>query len=218
MRSLSISGVVGFVFLLANGIHAQELTAIAPPAPADHPSSFMHVFSAAEPPHGFVAFCQEDPDECTASSNTEKLVAVSPGRLRELDEVNRWVNQSIMPQTDLEHYGVKEYWTIPTDGKGDCEDYALLKRHMLMQRGWPSSALLMTVVIDESGEGHAVLTARTQAGDLILDNKVKEVRQWTNTPYELLMRQSSGNPQSWVYLEPAPVKAPVPIAVVRTQH
>jgi predicted transglutaminase-like cysteine proteinase len=174
MRSLSISGVVGFVFLLANGIHAQELTAIAPPAPADHPSSFMHVFSAAEPPHGFVAFCQEDPDECTASSNTEKLVAVSPGRLRELDEVNRWVNQSIMPQTDFEHYGVKEYWTIPIDGKGDCEDYALLKRHMLMQRGWPSSALLMTVVIDESGEGHAVLTARTQAGDLILDNKVKD--------------------------------------------
>jgi predicted transglutaminase-like cysteine proteinase len=123
-----------------------------------------------------------------------------------------------MPQTDFVHYGVKEYWTIPTDGKGDCEDYALLNGHMLMQRGWPSSALLMTVVIDENGEGHAVLTARTQVGDLILDNKVNEIRQWTNTPYELLMRQSSGNPQSWVYLEPEPVKAPVPIAVVRTQR
>ena len=176
MWSLSLSGVIGFVFLLASGIHAQELTAIAPPPPADHPSSFMHVFGAAEPPRGFVDFCQEDPDECMPSSNAEKPIAVSPARLRELDMVNRWVNQSITPVTDFEHYGVKEYWTIPTDGKGDCEDYALLKRHMLMQRGWPSSALLMTVVIDENGEGHAVLTARTQEGDLILDNKVKEIR------------------------------------------
>ena len=107
---------------------------------------------------------------------------------------------------------------MPTDGKGDCEDYALLKRHMLMQRGWPSGALLITVVMDENREGHAVLTARMQAGDLILDNRSKEIRLWTKTPYEFVMRQSSRNPQMWVYLEPAPTKAPVPIAVLRPQR
>ena len=107
---------------------------------------------------------EENRIECTANSNVEARVAASPLRQRELDEINRVVNQEITPETDLEHYGVNEYWTVPTDGRGDCEDYALLKRHKLMQLGWPSSALLMTVVTDESGEGHAVLTARTTAG------------------------------------------------------
>ena len=93
---------------------------------------------------------------------------------------------------------------MPTDGKGDCEDYALLKRHMLTQRGWPSSALLMTVVMDEDGEGHAARTARTQGGDVILDKRSNEIRLWTKTPYEFATRQSSRNPQVWVYLEPSP--------------
>jgi predicted transglutaminase-like cysteine proteinase len=178
----------------------------------------MSIFGAAEPPPGFVVFCQRDPDECKANSNAENPIAASPARLRDLEEVNRWVNQSIAPQTDFDHYGVKEYWAIPTDGKGDCEDYALLKRHMLKQRGWPAIALLITVVLDENKEGHAVLTASTQAGDLILDNRSKEIRLWSKTPYEFVMRQSSHNPQLWVYLEPAPDKAPVPIAVLRPQR
>ena len=60
----------------------------------------------------------------------------SARRLEELDEVNRRVNQTIRPQTDIEHYGIEDYWTIPKDGKGDCEDYALLKRHLLISMGW----------------------------------------------------------------------------------
>ena len=218
MRWLSFSGAASLLVALANAVGAQELAAIPPTAPANHPSSFMHVFGAAEPPPGFVAFCQEDPSECVPNSNSAKPVAVSSLRLSDLEEVNRGVNQTIAPVTDFEHYGVKEYWTIPTDGKGDCEDYALLKRHMLIERGWPASALLVTVVMDENKDGHAVLTARTRAGDLILDNRSKEIRLWTKTPYEFVMRQSSRNPQMWVYLEPAPEKAPVPIAVLRPQR
>ncbi len=103
------------------------------------------------------------------------------------------------------------------DGRGDCEDYALLKRHELMRLGWPSSALLITVVRDERGEGHAVLTARTAGGDLILDNKVNEVRLWSSTPYQFLLRQSWANPQAWMSLAPARDLAPLPIAVLR-QH
>ena len=218
MRWLSFSGAASLLVALANAVGAQELAAIPPTAPANHPSSFMHVFGAAEPPPGFVAFCQEDPSECVPNSNSAKPVAVSSLRLSDLEEVNRGVNQTIAPVTDFEHYGVKEYWTIPTDGKGDCEDYALLKRHMLIERGWPASALLVTVVMDENKDGHAVLTARTRAGDLILDNRSKEIRLWTKTPYEFVMRQSSRSPQMWVYLEPAPEKAPVPIAVLRPQR
>ena len=72
---------------------------------------------------------------------------------------------------------------LPTD-RGDCEDYALLKQKLLIERGWPSSSLLMTVVRDEKGEGHAVLTARTSQGDFVLDNKVEAVKLWNRSGYE----------------------------------
>jgi predicted transglutaminase-like cysteine proteinase len=80
---------------------------------------------------------------------------------------------------------VNEYWTLPRT-RGDCEDYALLKRHTLLEKGWPVSAVLMTVVRDEKGEGHAVLTARTVQGDFILDNKVERCGR-EPTPYQFVM-------------------------------
>ena len=73
--------------------------------------------------------------------------------------------------TDLEHWGVVEKWSYPEDGYGDCEDYVLLKRRMLMQSGWPREALLITVVRDRKGDGHAVLTVKTDKGEYILDNQ-----------------------------------------------
>src|SRR4029079_6119143 len=105
MRWLHISGGVGVLVLLANVVGAQELAAIPSNLPSDQPSSFMHVFGEAEPPLGFVIFCHEDPRECPHSSNSAKPVAVSPPRLSDLEVVNRWVNQSITPVTDFEHYG-----------------------------------------------------------------------------------------------------------------
>ena len=111
-------------------------------------------------------------------------------------------------------YGVADYWTIPTS-KGDCEDYALLKRQILMRAGWPASALLMTVVVDEHHEGHAVLTARTARGDYILDNKTDELRLWHQTPYEFLMRQSYLDPRIWMSLDPEKAMTSVPVGEPR---
>ncbi len=110
------------------------------------------------------------------------------------------MNKDVAPATDIEVYGVNEYWTLPRT-RGDCEDYALLKRHDLIAKGWPVSALLMTVVRDEKGEGHAVLTARTVQGDFVLDNKIEDVRMWNKTPYQFVMRQSYLNPKVWVALD-----------------
>ena len=219
MRSIGISGVICFgILLLANGVSAQEVAALHPERPVERPAAFMRVYGSAEPPRGFVQFCQENPGECTANSGIETRLAVSSQRLRELDEVNRRVNKSVVPETDMDHYGISEYWAFPMDGKGDCEDYALLKRHELMQLEWPSSALLMTVVMDENLEGHAVLTVRTTAGDFVLDNKVNDVRLWSNTSYQYLLRQSYANPQAWVFLDPMRGATPRPIAVVRPHH
>ena len=219
MRRVVISSVTVVVTLLqANELSAQQVSAIPSERPADHSAAFMQVYGSAPAPQGFWRFCEENPEDCRASSDTKARLAASPQRLNELDDINRRVNRLITPQTDLEHYGVAEFWTLPTDGKGDCEDYALLKRHELLKLGWPSSALLITVVSDEKGEGHAVLTARTTAGDFILDNKVDEVRLWNQAPYRFLVRQSSLNPWVWVDLDPTRDVTPLPIAGVRRHY
>lgn len=165
------------------------------------PSPFMRVFGASPPPFGFVHFCERMPSECVASFGNEPRFDASPVRLSELDHINRRINAAITPATDLELYGVAEHWTVPTDS-GDCEDYALLKRQILMKRGWPASALLMTVVRDERGDGHAVLTVRTAQGDFILDNKTSDIRLWHQTGYRFVMRQSFVEPRLWMSLVP----------------
>ena len=88
-----------------------------------------------------------------------------------MQRVNLWVNSHVKPMTDMDHWGVVERWNYPDDGYGDCEDYVLLKRKMLMQEGWPREALLITVVRDQNGDGHAVLTVKTDKGEFILDNQ-----------------------------------------------
>lgn len=166
--------------------------------------SFMRIFGPAQPPYGFLRFCKINPGYC-ASEQIEVQVSARrfdapPQRLSQLDKVNREVNEAIAPHTDQEIYGVAEYWTMPTT-LGDCEDYALLKRERLANLGWPRSSLLMTVVRDEQGEGHAVLTVRTKQGDFVLDNKIADVRLWSDTPYNFVMRQSYVNPMVWVSLD-----------------
>src|SRR5262245_54065585 len=180
---------------------AMPLPASGDPAPtgrqSDRASPYMRVFGVSQPPYGFVKFCDRDPDECRQGAPEDQRFSANPGRLSELDAVNRAVNHEIEAATDLEIYGQTEYWTIPTS-RGDCEDYALLKRKRLIARGWPISSLLLTVVRDERGEGHAVLTARTMQGDFILDNKVDEVKLWNRTPYEYVIRHSYLNNRIWL--------------------
>jgi predicted transglutaminase-like cysteine proteinase len=177
----------------------------------DKPSPYMRVFGQAHPPYGFVHFCEAFAAECAAGPVEERRFRATPDALSELDEVNRAVNRIIQPATDLELYGVSERWTLPAR-KGDCEDYALLKRSILLRSGWPASALLITVVRDELGEGHAVLTARTAQGDFVLDNKVEEVKLWHQTPYEFVMRQSFLNPKVWVVLDASETRSPARLA------
>lgn len=164
-------------------------------------ASYMRVFGTAPPPQGYLRLCASGSPECLRDGKSSKRFNATPLDLVELDNINRSVNRSIQPATDQQIYGVEEHWTLPRD-KGDCEDYVLLKRQLLMRRGWPASALLITVVRDQLGEGHAVLTARTDKGDFILDNKDPNVKLWHETSYRFLMRQSYVDPMSWVSLDP----------------
>ncbi len=183
----------------------------------DRASSFMRVYGSTLPPYGFIRFCESNSSECRQGPMTEARFDASRDRLKELDTINRHVNKIIEPTTDMELYGEVERWTIPTT-KGDCEDYALLKRKMLIERGWPISSLLMTVVRDEKGEGHAVLTARTAQGDFILDNKTDEIRAWNKVVYTYVMRQSYIDPRVWVSLDPKDATSPSLLSGVRSQR
>ena len=177
-------------------------------------SPFMRVYGPSQAPYGFVRFCESNPQACAPQRMEDVRFQPTPERLSELDEVNRWANHVIAPATDQEIYGVSEFWTFPTD-RGDCEDYALLKQSVLLARGWPKSSLLLTVVRDEKGEGHAVLTARTAQGDFVLDNKVDDVRLWNTSGYYFIMRQSYLDPRVWVSLDINDRTAPDAIAGVR---
>lgn len=178
-------------------------TAHASPNPGanagqDTAETRMSEFAATRPPIGYVQFCRQNPDDCDMQAAGVHRPTLSPARLQELTEVNDLVNKAIAPVTDQVLYGVPEMWTYPYD-RGDCEDYVLLKRRLLLDRGWPASALLITVVRDAQG-GHAVLTVTTAAGDLVLDNQEADIRFWRDTPYEYLKRQSKVDPNRWVSL------------------
>jgi predicted transglutaminase-like cysteine proteinase len=109
------------------------------------------------------------------------------------------VNATVKPITDVEHWGVVDHWGFPNDGQGDCEDFQLLKRRMLVDGGLPRRAMRMTVVIDELGEGHAVLVLRTNQGDYVLDNKTSAILPWEKTGYVFVKRESQ-HAQGWVSL------------------
>jgi predicted transglutaminase-like cysteine proteinase len=86
-------------------------------------------------------------------------------------------------------------------GPSTREDFALLKRRILIQRGISPANLLLTVVRKPDGEGHAVLTLRTSNGDFVLDNLASNIKPWFDTPYSFIKRQSSNNAGRWVTIE-----------------
>jgi len=198
--------VVGSAFLMfisslpadATNEHAISVAAV----PQVQQAAFMNAYAETLPPVGFVTFCREQPQECRTGQRYADRIQLSAAKFKVIEAVNAEVNNAVQPVTDVELYGKAEWWSYPADGRGDCEDYVLLKRKMLIERGFPASALLITVARDENNEGHAVLTVRTDKGDFILDNKRREVLRWADTSYLYVKRQSERNPLVWISLLP----------------
>jgi predicted transglutaminase-like cysteine proteinase len=166
---------------------------------------FISVGPSARAPIGWTDFCAQSPRECDGRPLEARDVVLSQKAWKDLVRINKWVNDSIKPMTDMDHWGVIERWSYPDDGYGDCEDYVLLKRRMLMQAGWPRQALLITVVRDLKGEGHAVLTVKTDKGEFILDNQEDQILLWSETGYRFVKRQSQTDSNAWVALgDPRP--------------
>lgn len=168
--------------------------------PALASTSHMATAGKTSQPIGHAIFCKQFQQECQVRSSDTRAPELTRKRWADLVRINNHANSSVDPVTDYEGYGVEEHWTYPKS-YGDCEDYVLLKRYMLIQRGWPPSSLLITVVMQPNGEGHAVLTVRTRQADYVLDNLDTKIRQWSETPYRYLKRQSVSHTGRWTRIK-----------------
>ncbi len=160
----------------------------------------MQVYGPSRAPIGHVNFCKSYPTECRSSVAVPVQPVLSRERWNELVAINEYVNRTVIPITDIDLYRTIEYWTYP-QGAGDCEDYVLEKQRMLVALGWPVESLLITVVRDENGDGHAVLTVTTDQGDFLLDNRRNDIQRWQQSLYSFKKRQSQFDPAKWVSLK-----------------
>ena len=193
MRSL---GALGTVLALAI-LGASATIAMAS---EDDKSAFMAVNGKTAQPIGHHEFCRVHSAECAVRSDSRVRVRLDQKRWNDLAAINEEVNTGVRPTTDQELFGRPEVWDFP-DGSGDCEDFVLLKRKKLMDKGWPAAALLITVVRQTNGDGHAVLTVTTNRGDLVLDNLDSQIELWSETSYRYLKRQSEYDSGAWVAIE-----------------
>jgi predicted transglutaminase-like cysteine proteinase len=187
------SAIIGLTLIfLGSAAQAQTLASLPSASPIVNMGSAKAIL-------GWVKFCESFPSECTVNRSEALAIELTPQVWKTIVSVNQRVNSSIKAITDADHWGVVDQWGFPDDGRGDCEDFQLLKRRILSEAGLPRRAMRMTVVIDELGEGHAVLLIRTNQGDYVLDNKTSSILPWDRTGYVYVKRESQ-DIMGWVSL------------------
>jgi predicted transglutaminase-like cysteine proteinase len=162
-------------------------------------SRFLTPIAEASPtlaPFQHVRFCLRYPSDCKSDPSGQERIDLSDENLELLNRVNRSVNLSIIPTPKSYGTNLSEGWTIAPD-MGDCNDYAVTKRHELLDSGLPSKALRLSVVKTVSGLGHLVLVVVTTKGDVVMDNLSEVLRSWQSTDYQWIKIQSADDPHLW---------------------
>jgi predicted transglutaminase-like cysteine proteinase len=195
MRKILILAAVAVTGMLVGGKYAN---AAMVGMPMGLKSAILHIKfeTPTLPPMAYSQFCVRYRDECrTKPMFRGGPVRLTPERWADLREVNQSVNQEIIPERN-ERGLAGETWLISPD-RGDCNDYAVTKRHELLDRGWPARALLLSEVVTNSGEHHLVLVVRTKSGDLVLDNMTPQIKPWSRAPYRWVRIQSPSSSRLW---------------------
>ena len=142
-----------------------------------------------------LAACRSGDRPCPAAAR-RFLSVIEQGRKRQgrarLGEINRAINLSIRPMSDLAQYGVEDYWASPLEslgsGAGDCEDYAIAKYVALEESGIAPADLQLEIVRDVKHQAtHAVVTVRYKDEWLILDNRTLMIVNAEETHYYPLL-------------------------------
>jgi predicted transglutaminase-like cysteine proteinase len=154
-------------------------------------------------PFQHVRFCLRYPSDCKSEASESERIELNAGALELLNRVNHGVNAAIIPRSKAYGSNLEDGWAIAPE-VGDCNDYAVTKRHELLENGLPSKALRLSVVKTTSGVGHLVLVIITTKGDVVMDNLTEMIRPWQSTGYQWLKIQSAADSKFWYE-----VKAPV---------
>jgi predicted transglutaminase-like cysteine proteinase len=187
---LAIAGVI----VALEAVNAGRLD--MPTEPQSATIRHMRFETPTLPPMAYTMFCLRYADECrTRPMFRGSLVRLTGERWAILKQINQTVNRSIIPDNAELNSGV-EAWLINPD-RGDCNDYAVTKRHELLDRGWSSSALLLSEVVTGWGKHHLILVVRTRSGDLVLDNLTPVIKPWARVPYRWVRTQMPSQPRLW---------------------
>ena len=137
--------------------------------------------------------CRTEPESCSAEATRFWTLAAqiktATGR-PQLEKANQLVNSAIAYASDMAMHGQLDRWSSPLAtlklGKGDCEDYAILKYKLLLEAGVRASDLRIVLVRDTSIRiDHAVLTARRGGRWYVLDNRKSGFYAETDLPHYL---------------------------------
>jgi predicted transglutaminase-like cysteine proteinase len=148
------------------------------------------------PPMSHTFFCMRYPRDCVRTAG--RTIPGTPSELSQLEAINETVNSAITPTTGKTAL-VNRHWSIDPV-VGDCNDYAVTKRHRLLEAGWPSSALLLAEVkLVTTGEHHLILIVRGRTADWVLDNRRSAVEKLsaTRNEYILYRVESTEDPKFW---------------------
>lgn len=126
-----------------------------------------------------LARCRDDAQRCPKAA-WNFLAIVAQGRaqtgLARIGIINRAVNMAIEPMSDMAQWGVPDRWSAPletlTTGRGDCEDYAIVKYAALTAAGVPAQDVKLIIVRNTAAdEDHAVVAVRDDGEWIVLDNR-----------------------------------------------
>lgn len=149
-------------------------------------------------PMGHTFFCLRYPVECQITDAKPTKPLDPSEQQRQLRAVNAEVNAAITEQEDDSGPADRNWFIRPK--RGDCDDYAVTKRHELLRRGWSSSELLLAeVVLRSNGKHHLLLVARDADTDWVLDSRSSQVMRLADMrpDYEWLRVETTGDPRYW---------------------
>jgi predicted transglutaminase-like cysteine proteinase len=187
-----LCAIVAVALLLPGGAEARSRGNL-------HDVTFQARISDGSPtlaPFQHVRFCLRYPSECKSDPTEKERIELTAENIDLLRRVNQDVNGSIAPINKSYGTDLQDGWSI-APSIGDCNDYAVTKRHELLASGVPAKALRLSVVKTASGLGHLVLVVATTRGDLVMDNLTEAIRSWQNTDYHWLKIQSAADARYW---------------------
>ncbi len=141
--------------------------------------------------------------ELSAGRVNNLLGASTSVSVETVSQVNRWANQRIEYADDNATYGRRDYWATAAEtlsnGRGDCEDYAILKYHMLQALGFDESQMFLTLARDlVRNADHAVLIVRVGQQHYMLDNAT-DVLLPANISYDYRATMSFNSESAWLH-------------------